>query len=172
MKKLGHNVELVTEIARRSPFAVNEATTLEGQLWILHAQIAAELEAAQRAPAVICDRAVLDNYCYLVNKCGRQPALEPWLEQWLTTYTLLVGVPLVDKPIFAETFRQPVLADGFRATDEAFRRRIEVLLKDLLSESPFERFGRGILWLDEQEQAGWADGVLGAIRQRETQPTL
>jgi len=71
LKKSGANVELVTEVARQSPFPVNEATTLEGQLWILHAQIAAELEAARRAPQVICDRAVLDNYCYLVNKFGR-----------------------------------------------------------------------------------------------------
>jgi broad-specificity NMP kinase len=79
LKKANYNVDLVTEIARQSPFPVNAATTLEGQLWILHAQVAAELEAAQRAPHVICDRAVLDNYCYLVNKFGRQPQREPWL---------------------------------------------------------------------------------------------
>ncbi|HLE36227.1 MAG TPA: AAA family ATPase, partial [Candidatus Acidoferrales bacterium] len=70
LKKADHNVELVTEVARRSPFPVNEATTLESQLWILHGQIAAELDAAARAPHVICDRSVLDNYCYLVNKFG------------------------------------------------------------------------------------------------------
>ena len=45
-----YNVELVTEVARQSPFPVNAATTLEGQLWILHAQIVAELDAARRAP--------------------------------------------------------------------------------------------------------------------------
>jgi len=39
LKKADHNVELVTEVARQSPFPVNAATTLEGQLWILHAQI-------------------------------------------------------------------------------------------------------------------------------------
>jgi broad-specificity NMP kinase len=60
LKKADYNVELVTEVARRSPLPVNEATTLEGQLWILHAQIAAEIEAAARAPHVICDRSALD----------------------------------------------------------------------------------------------------------------
>ncbi len=166
LKKAGQNVELVTEVARRSPFPVNEATTLEGQLWILHAQIAAELEAAQRAPHVLCDRAVLDNYCYLVNKSGRQAALEPWLVRWLETYHLLVGVPLVQEPIFAEVFRQPLLADGFRSVNDDFRRRIESLLKDLLRQKPFERFGADVLWLHAGDQARWAEVVVEAISQR------
>ncbi len=37
LKKSHHNVELVTEVARQSPFPVNAETTLGGQLWILHA---------------------------------------------------------------------------------------------------------------------------------------
>ena len=53
----------------------------------------AELEAAARAPHVICDRSALDNYCYLVNKFGRQPQLEQWLAWWMDTYSLLVAVP-------------------------------------------------------------------------------
>ena len=32
LKRSGKNVELVTEMARRSPFPVNDATTLEGQI--------------------------------------------------------------------------------------------------------------------------------------------
>lgn len=184
LKKAGQNVELVTEIARRSPFPVNEATTREGQLWILHAQIAAELEATQRAPYVICDRAVVDNYCYLVNKCGRQPQLEPWLVEWLQSYALLVGVPLVENPVFVESFRQPPLwtgpdtagqvapglDDGFRSVNEEFRRRIEALLKDLLGQSPFDRFGPKVLWLEDASQRGWADAVLAAIQPHESKP--
>lgn len=163
LKKQGQNVELVTEVARRCPFPVNEATTLEAQLWILHAQIAAELEAALRAPTVLCDRSVLDNYCYLVNKCGRQPALERWLERWLEGYNLLVGVPLVRESIYAEGFRQPPLSDGFRATDRAFQQRIDALLKELLTESPFEPFAERVLWLDGIQQSRWAETVLGAL---------
>lgn len=172
LKKAGHNVDLVTEVARRSPLPVNEATTLEGQLWILHAQVAAELEATQRAPYVICDRAVLDNYCYLVNKCGRQPRLEAWLEQWLESYGLLVGVPLVEKPIFAEAFRQPELVDGFRSVSEDFRRRIETLLKEFLGQKPFDCFGRAVLWLNGKDQARWAETVLDAIAARAQRPAV
>lgn len=163
LKKAGRNVELVTEVARRCPFPVNEATTLEAQLWILHAQIAAELEAAQRAPTVLCDRSVLDNYCYLVNKCGRQSELERWLEHWLESYQLLVGVPLVRESIYAEGFRQPALADGFRATDRAFQQRIDALLKELLTESPFEAFAERVLWLDGIQQSKWAETVWTAL---------
>ena len=129
LKKANYNVDLVTEIARQSPFPVNAATTLEGQLWILHAQIAAELEAAQRAPHVICDRAVLDNYCYLVNKFGRQPQLEPWLAWWMQTYSILIGVP---------AFAEGITPDGFRSEDRAFQQRIETILKELLTTDPFQ----------------------------------
>lgn len=163
LKKAGRNVELVTEVARRCPFPVNEATTLEAQLWILHAQIAAELEAAQRAETVICDRAVLDNYCYLVNKCGRQAELESWLVRWLRSYQLLVGVPLVRESIYAEGFRQPSLTDGFRATDRAFQQRIDALLKELLTEPPFDTFAERVLWLDGIRQSQWAETVMGAV---------
>lgn len=168
LKKQGQNVELVTEVARRCPFPVNEATTLEAQLWILHAQIAAELEAAQRASTVICDRAVLDNYCYLVNKCGRQAALERWLERWLATYDLLVGIPLVRESIYAEGFRQPPLDDGFRATDRAFQQRIDAMIKELLTEAPFEQFAERVFWLDGIQQSQWAEKVLAALQSPET----
>jgi thymidylate kinase len=167
LKKTGQNVELVAEMVRRCPFPVNEGTTLEAQLWILHAQIAAELEAAQRAPTVICDRSVLDNYCYLVNKCGRQAQLEVWLERWLEGYQLLVGVPLVRESIYAEGFRQPVLTDGFRATDRAFQQRIDALLKELLTDPPFDVFAERVLWLDGIQQSQWAETVLRALEGRD-----
>jgi thymidylate kinase len=156
LKKSGYNVELVAEVARQSPFPVNAATTLEGQLWILHAQIAAELDAARRAPLVICDRAVLDNYCYLVNKFGRQPQLESWLEWWMNTYSLLVGVPPMEGKI------EP---DGFRSEDRAFQRRIHELLIDLLRSEPFHRLPSQVLWLETDDRQAWAERTIAAAQQ-------
>lgn len=153
LKKAHHNVELVTEVARQSPFPVNAATTLEGQLWILHAQIAAELDAARRAPHVICDRAVLDNYCYLVNKFGRQPQLESWLAWWMQSYSLLVGVPPAEGEIEA---------DGFRSEDRAFQRRIRALLLELLAAPPFHALQGRVLWLDAQDRGNWASRIFSA----------
>ena len=153
LKKAHFNVELVTEVARQSPFPVNAATTIEGQLWILHAQIAAELDAARRAPHVVTDRAVLDNYCYLVNKFGRQPQLESWLRWWMDTYTFLVGVP----PI--ETHIPP---DGFRSEDRAFQRRIHELLIDLLGATAFNNLRAPVMWLNPHERYAWAERIVGA----------
>jgi hypothetical protein len=153
LKKAGRHVELVTEVARRSPFPVNAATTLEGQLWILHSQIAAELEASRHAGTVIADRSVLDNYCYLVNKFGRQPALEPWLASWMNTYTHLVGVPPSSDGI------QP---DGFRSDDTTFQKRIHELLLELLAAPPFRETTRHVLWLRTNDRSNWAQQILAA----------
>jgi hypothetical protein len=153
LKKADHNIELVTEVARRSPLPVNEATTLEGQLWILHAQIAAELDAAARAPHVICDRAVLDNYCYLVNKFGRQPQLEQWLSWWMDTYSLLVAVP---------PMADGIPPDGFRSENVEFQHRIHDLLGEILTESPFDRLAGRVLWLERRERRVWGELIFAA----------
>jgi hypothetical protein len=153
LKKAGQNVELVTEVARQSPFPVNETTTLEGQLWILHAQITAELEAGRRAPHVIADRSVLDNYCYLVNKFGRQPRLESWLAWWMETYSLLVGVPPLEDGI---------QSDGFRSEDRAFQRRIHELLVELLASPPFDRLRAPVRWLEARDRRVWAERIFAA----------
>ena len=153
LKKADQNVELVTEVARRSPFPVNEATTLEGQLWILHAQVAAELEAASRAPNVICDRAVLDNYCYLVNKFGRQAYLEQWLEWWMDSYTLLVAVP---------PFADGITADGFRSENVQFQRRIHELLNGLLAAPPFARLSDRVFQLEAHARGVWGARIFAA----------
>ena len=153
LKKADYNVELVTEVARQSPFPVNAATTFEGQLWILHAQIAAELSASRHAPHVICDRAVLDNYCYLVNKFGRQPHLESWLAWWMDSYSLLIGVPPVDAGI---------IADGFRSEDRAFQQRIHEFLTQLLATPPFNKIRAPVIWLVAGDRHVWAERIFAA----------
>jgi hypothetical protein len=163
LKKADYNVELVTEVARRSPFPVNEGTTLEGQLWILHAQIAAELDAA-RAPHVICDRSVLDNYCYLVNKFGRQQRLEQWLEWWMGSYSLLVGVPpLLDG----------IPADGFRSENLEFQQRIHDRIIEMLETPPFTGLAGRVVWLERRDRRVWGERIFAAAVPllRPTEPT-
>ena len=152
LKKADYNVELVTEVARRSPFPVNEATTLEGQLWILHAQIAAELDAA-RAANVICDRSVLDNYCYLVNKFGRQPRLEAWLDWWMQSYTLLVGVP---------PLADGIPPDGFRSENLEFQERIHELIGEMLESQPFCGLHDKVIWLEKRERRVWGERIFAS----------
>ncbi|MHB8541600.1 MAG: AAA family ATPase, partial [Candidatus Acidiferrales bacterium] len=125
----------------------------EGQLWILHAQIAAELDASRSAANVVCDRSVLDNYCYLVNKFGRQGQLEGWLAWWMQTYDLLAGVPPLAEEI------QP---DGFRSEDRAFQRRIHELLNELLNDSTFAGIRGRVVWLDEGNRSAWGERIFAA----------
>jgi nicotinamide riboside kinase len=153
LKKADHNVELVTEVARQSPFPINEGTTVEGQLWILHAQIAKELEAASHAEHLICDRSVLDNYCYLVNKFGRQPQLEQWLAWWMNGYSLLVSVP---------PMADGIPPDGFRSENLEFQERIHDLIGEMLSEPQFSAVHDRVLWLDRRDRRVWGETIFAA----------
>jgi nicotinamide riboside kinase len=154
LKKAHQDVELVAEVARSSPFPVNEGTTLEGQLWILHTQIATELDAARRAGNVICDRSVLDNYCYLVNKFGRQAQLESWIDWWMESYQLLVGVPPLE---------QEIPSDGFRSENLEFQRRIHELLKRSLAQPPFTRLVERVVWLEPGERTEWGERIFSLL---------
>lgn len=161
LKKAEYNVELVTEIARHAPFPVNEGTSLEAQLWILHTQVAAEIRAAAQAAHVICDRSVLDNYCYLVNKFGRQYQLEHWLEWWMGSYSLLVGVP---------PMADGIPPDGFRSENLEFQHRIHELLCELLEEPPFHRIRDKVTWLEARERRIWGERIFAAISPLLTKP--
>jgi len=123
LQKRGHAVELVVEMARHSPFPINEATSEFGQLWILHRHIVAELEASLRADAVVCDRSVLDNYAYYCHKFGRQFHLDALIKEWIETYSLLVKVPIVDEWL---------IDDGVRSVDRQFRVEIDAWVEDLI----------------------------------------
>ena len=117
------DADVAYENSRRSPFPINEATTLDGQMWILAAQWQEELEAVRRSAIVVCDRAVLDNYAYMVRACGEQEWLEPFLRRWSTTYDVLFSVPIVDAAI---------VDDGTRAVGPKFQREIDRLVSGLV----------------------------------------
>jgi nicotinamide riboside kinase len=125
LQKQGRRVELVVEMARRSPFPINEATSEEGQLWILHRHIVAELEASVRAEVVVCDRSVLDNYAYFRHKFGRRPHLDALVKEWVGTYTLLVKVPIVTEWL---------VEDGVRSVDRQFQAEIDALVESMVQE--------------------------------------
>ena len=53
LKKRDLSVELVREVARECPLPINRDTTLKAQSWILHTQIARELEAEAKLNPLI-----------------------------------------------------------------------------------------------------------------------
>lgn len=115
--------------------------------------MAKELEAESRSDHVICDRAIVDNYCYLVNKFGRQPHLEQWLNWWMNSYSLLVYVP---------PMADGIPPDGFRSINLEFQERIHDLIEQMLSDSPFHRLQDRVLRLDRRDRRVWGELVFSA----------
>src|SRR5215470_17436990 len=123
LKKRDKLVEMVREVARFCPLPINRDTTIAAQSWILHTEIAEELAAENKAEIVICDRSVLDNYCYLI-QTGRHPNLEPLVRWWTETYRVLIKVPVVGSLQF----------DGLRDVDSTFQRAVDETIDRILAE--------------------------------------
>jgi len=147
LKKRDRIVEMVREVARFCPLPINRETTIPAQSWILHTEIAEELEAEHKAEIVICDRSVLDNFCYLLY-AGKAPMLEPLVKWWTGTYHLLIKVPIVGEPGF----------DGLRDVDVAFQRAIDEKIDSILSE-----WGVSTVRLEKERRPFWANDSLEAI---------
>lgn len=125
IKRRGRTVELLTEIARECPFALNDQASREAHQWIIARQVQLEIEKRPRAEVLICDRSVLDNYAYyarLYGTAGEQAeALLAYCRAWTSTYDLLVRLPVV----------APLTDDGFRSTSVQFQHEIERLCDEL-----------------------------------------
>lgn len=149
LKRRDVALEIVHEVARRCPLPINRDTTVPAQRWILLAQIAEEIVAAERYPFVVCDRSVLDNYVYRLIAAGPDPLLEPLVERWLPSYDLLVRVPILGAPS----------ADGVRAADPEFQRAVDERLTREIA-------ARGLATLELAPDAGerWLDQVELAAR--------
>ncbi len=148
LKRRNADVEMVREVARRCPLPINQETTVAAQEWILHTQIAWEIEAAANSEVVLSDRSVLDNYCYLVHAVGSMRAWESFIDRWLPTYDVLVHVPVSERPSY----------DGVRAVDPAFQLLIDVLLEGMIA-------ARGLtpLRLEASDREVWCDAIVETL---------
>ena len=156
LKRRNVDVEVVREVARRCPLPINQDTTTAAQSWILHTQISWEIEAAAGHDVVLCDRSVLDNYCYMVHAAGAHPMWEVVFDHWLSTYDLLVHVPVWSRPSY----------DGVRAVDPAFQEEIDVLLEGMITARDLRP-----LRLELGHQERWATDILQQLLPR-LEPTL
>ena len=149
LKRLDIAVDIVKEVARHCPLPINEDTTLEAQAWIFHSQIAEEIAVAAQYQAVVCDRSVLDNYAYLVNRVGRRPEFDAVVQAWMRTYTGLFKVPVIQPPSF----------DGQRALSPTFQQEVDVVIDDLLT-----AFDIKPVLLDPNDRGRWMEQVLRALK--------
>ncbi len=148
LKRRDLRVDMVKEVARSCPLPLNRATTVEAQAWILHTQIAQEIEALVHHDVIVCDRAVVDNYAYLVQKFGRIHIFDELMASWLPTYGLLVKVPIVDRPRY----------DGVRDTGADYQQEIDSTIESLLKE-----FRVDCVRLPAWSRDSWIEQVIEAL---------
>ena len=124
LSRAGRSWQMVSEVVRDSPMGINESASPEAQLWVLMTQIQRELIMANKADILVTDRAVIDNYAYLLRAGGGADpfCVEPLVRSWSGTYDLVVRL----LPNVA------LRADGVRSTNDAFRDEIEAILDDIL----------------------------------------
>jgi nicotinamide riboside kinase len=154
LKKRDLTVEIVREVARECPLPINQETTLKAQSWILHTQIAWELQAEAKADVVFCDRAVLDNYCYMkraFSGAAEEAVLESLVRSWTRTYDALFKVPIVGDPRF----------DGVRDTDLAFQHEIDRSIQQMLGAWSVPHVA-----LDPARRTEWSTRVLDTLLAR------
>ncbi len=120
----GRSVEVGREVVRFNPLGLNEGATPEAQLWVLMTQIQQELELRNRAEVVITDRAVIDNFAYMLRVTNGEDPFDvlPLVRNWSGTYDLYVRL----RP------DTPLLADGVRSTNDEFRDEIEEILDEII----------------------------------------
>ena len=157
LKRLDLSVDLVKEVARSCPLPINRETTGAAQNWILHTQVAREIELSDGYDVIVCDRAVVDNYAYMVYAAGRRPELEPFIRHWMQSYDLLVKVPVIAPPSF----------DGTRDTSVDFQTGIDKLINELLAD-----FALDCLELPGDSRAGWMEMILRAMKLPDEPPQL
>ncbi|MBM3287077.1 MAG: ATP-binding protein [Candidatus Eisenbacteria bacterium] len=148
LKRRDFRVDMVKEVARSCPLPLNRGTTIDAQAWILHTQIAREIEAAVHHDVIVCDRSVLDNYAYLVSKFGRVSVFDSLIATWLPTYGLLVKVPIVTPPRF----------DGIRDTQGDYQQEIDKMIEGLIRD-----FRIDCVRLPAWSRDSWIEQVLAAL---------
>lgn len=119
--------------ARERGLPINEQTTLEAQLWILHYQFAEELRYSQERPippnyqVILCDRGP-DNYCYLKHRFGEDEyALQMTLGHMKKfPYNRFYLLPIIKSPLRAGA--------GIRSLDPFFQEAMDGEIRAFLNE--------------------------------------
>ena len=123
LKKMGHNVNILTEVARESPFPINEKQPKEAGEWMLFRQYTKELELHHSCDILVADRSILDYYIYHLRLYGGDKTLESFVLDKISTYAYLIYVP-----INLDFLR----VDGTRSVDPVFQLEIDNEFRNFL----------------------------------------
>ncbi|MBD3311380.1 MAG: AAA family ATPase [Candidatus Magasanikbacteria bacterium] len=133
IKQLGFRTTILFELSRECPFPVNERTSYEAQAWIQAKHLEQENGVNHEDKIFICDRATLDNFAYFQNAVSDRDISE-WearAVEHMSTYDLVFKTRKLE--INAKD-------DGFRTTDEDFRKAIDKKIKKLLKKHKIKHY--------------------------------
>lgn len=117
-------ISIICEIARRSPFPINEKTTLESQQWMFTSQIKAEMEEEKTSDIIITDRSLADYLAY-AKEISEEffYRLLPYLKFYIQSYDIIIYKTIENNPYHFN--------DGVRSMDKDYRKKIEDNLLDI-----------------------------------------
>lgn len=127
LKERNINATIIEEKARSCPFPINEAATTSTEIWMVHSQIRAELQAkAEKYEAAVIDRCSLDAIVYWDDRRETHAYFESLKKaaiEWVSNeYDLIILVePSSDTDSFA--------VDAVRDSGIDYRNRIRDLFR-------------------------------------------
>ena len=124
LKKRGHDVIILSEVARSCPMPINQEVTREAQNWIIGKHMTRE--ASMKGQIMICDRTLMDNFAYALY-CDEEffKPMTPWIKNYMQSYTTI---------FYLEPNDAYLIEDGTRDTDIGFRNKIDKIVNDLIDE--------------------------------------
>ncbi len=140
LKKGGHSVDLLPEAARiiaDSGLQINESSTEKAQNLILKKQISMENFYSLKCEILVCDRAVIDNFVYLIRVLKKMGLEKTLFNKKIKFYENIVNNHLKKYP-YDYLFHVPIITEKFnvkdlyRSKNPEFRKEIDILLKDYL----------------------------------------
>jgi len=122
-------INVLTEVARESPFPINKSTTIDSEKWIFFTQLKRELEEENNCDILICDRTILDvlAYCKVSGFDSLVSLLYPTACDHLKTYDKIYFLSLENNNYH--------FSDGIRDEDILYRKDIELVLLDLYEDA-------------------------------------
>lgn len=144
LKREGLNVIVLPEVARQSPFPINQSQSIEGTLWIIAKQVQYELEAVRHGyDMIICDRCVIDPLIYFENLAGDMDdvtrlqfeAAKAYVHGYLSTY---------DQIHWLRGSGAELIEDGVRDIDPAWRDAIDDGFKNYFLHATEDQFHESI----------------------------
>jgi nicotinamide riboside kinase len=148
LKERNINATIIEEKVRSCPFPINEAATSDTDIWMVHTQVRAELEAvAQKYEAAVIDRCSLDAIVYWDDRNTPHPYFEELKEaslQWFyDEYDMIVLLePSSDTDPFA--------VDAVRDSGIDYRNRIRDLFREYVNKAS-EKIGDKLLRVESDE---------------------